>query len=383
MLEPYRDYLVARFADDPHVLGTVLVPRGGGARVRSVLLDVDAGAAACWGCVRGVSAAGAAGVGVTTEIDHPPGEELQFDWLELRETPWGQPAYVLVGALSHSGRCRGVFCEGQTFPHLIECPGRRAAAAGRHHAGVGGPTGWPASSTRARTGCCRSSRRRQALRCRRRRLSRRGGRSAKASSSPRSITSHAPGGAQPRSRHRRRRRPSLDRCCVDVADERRRGAGTIAKLAGSERLLGLPRGAVPGGDLRASGRCRARRWSRSRATATASPPRWRAPDRSPSVPASASRRSDRLRRGHPGRQAPPCARGRRAAIRCAEHAAGLEQAVLAAFTTRTPCRRKQNRPPGQAALQAAAVLRGEHPAKTVVVVVIDLERYAQIAEVAR
>ena len=60
------------------------------------------------------------GVDVTTEIDHPPGEELQFDWLELRETPWGQPAYVLIGVLSHSGRCRGVFCEGQTGPHVIE-----------------------------------------------------------------------------------------------------------------------------------------------------------------------------------------------------------------------------------------------------------------------
>jgi transposase len=60
------------------------------------------------------------GVDVTTEIDHPPGEELQFDWLELPETPWGQPAYVFIGALSHSGRCRGVFCEGQTGPHVIE-----------------------------------------------------------------------------------------------------------------------------------------------------------------------------------------------------------------------------------------------------------------------
>lgn len=60
------------------------------------------------------------GVDVTTEIDHPPGEELQFDWLELEQTPWGGPAYVLVGALSHSGRCRGVFSDGQTGAHVIE-----------------------------------------------------------------------------------------------------------------------------------------------------------------------------------------------------------------------------------------------------------------------
>lgn len=57
---------------------------------------------------------------MTTEIDHPPGEELQFDWLELEQTPWGGPAYVLVGALSHSGRCRGVFSDGQTGAHVIE-----------------------------------------------------------------------------------------------------------------------------------------------------------------------------------------------------------------------------------------------------------------------
>jgi hypothetical protein len=57
---------------------------------------------------------------VTTEIDHPAGEEIQWDWLELAaaDTPWGEAAYVLVGALSHSGRFRGVFCEQMTFGHL-------------------------------------------------------------------------------------------------------------------------------------------------------------------------------------------------------------------------------------------------------------------------
>jgi hypothetical protein len=54
----------------------------------------------------------------TVEIDHPPGEEIQWDWLELPNTPWGRPAYLLVGALSHSGRWRGVFCEQMTLGHL-------------------------------------------------------------------------------------------------------------------------------------------------------------------------------------------------------------------------------------------------------------------------
>ena len=60
------------------------------------------------------------GNAVTTEIDHPAGEEIQWDWLELaaEDVPWGEPANVLVGALSHSGRFRGVFCEQMTFGHL-------------------------------------------------------------------------------------------------------------------------------------------------------------------------------------------------------------------------------------------------------------------------
>ena len=51
---------------------------------------------------------------------HEPGEEIQWDWLELTETPWGEPAYVLVGALCFSGKCRAVICEGMTFAHLVD-----------------------------------------------------------------------------------------------------------------------------------------------------------------------------------------------------------------------------------------------------------------------
>jgi len=64
-----------------------------------------------------------------------------------------------------------------------------------------------------------------------------------------------------------------------------------------------------------------------------------------------------------------------------EHARLLEIAVLDAFTTAKPCRRKQNRPPGKAAKAAATAIIGrEQPVDGVV---IDLERYAQLAAVAR
>ena len=66
-------------------------------------------------------------------------------------------------------------------------------------------------------------------------------------------------------------------------------------------------------------------------------------------------------------------------IRTAEHAAALERAVLAAFTTDHACRRKPNRPPGQDALGELARLKGisDEPAQ-----VISLKRYAELAEVA-
>ena len=52
------------------------------------------------------------------DIDHPPGAELQWDWLELNDTPWGEKAYVLVGALSHSSRSRAWFSESDDQAHL-------------------------------------------------------------------------------------------------------------------------------------------------------------------------------------------------------------------------------------------------------------------------
>ena len=56
----------------------------------------------------------------TIEIDHPAGEEMQWDWFERRKAPWGGTAYVLLGTLPHSGRVRGVLAESLDQPHLIE-----------------------------------------------------------------------------------------------------------------------------------------------------------------------------------------------------------------------------------------------------------------------
>ncbi len=67
-------------------------------------------------------------------IEHPPGEETQWDWVELPDPPahwgWGKTAHLLVGALSHSGMWRGVLCESEEQPFLVDGLDRVARALG-------------------------------------------------------------------------------------------------------------------------------------------------------------------------------------------------------------------------------------------------------------
>jgi hypothetical protein len=56
----------------------------------------------------------------TTEIDHPAGEEIQWDWAERRRAPWGATCHGLLGTLAHSGRTRQVLCESTDQAHLVE-----------------------------------------------------------------------------------------------------------------------------------------------------------------------------------------------------------------------------------------------------------------------
>ena len=60
------------------------------------------------------------GVRAVAMIDHPAGEECQWDWLELRDTPWGSRVFVLVGVLSHSGRFRACLSSSQDQAYLVE-----------------------------------------------------------------------------------------------------------------------------------------------------------------------------------------------------------------------------------------------------------------------
>jgi len=57
-------------------------------------------------------------------IDHPPGAETQWDWLDLPNPPaswgWGGMAHLLVGSLAHSSRWRANLAPAMTQPHLVD-----------------------------------------------------------------------------------------------------------------------------------------------------------------------------------------------------------------------------------------------------------------------
>lgn len=118
-LEAVAGYVKARFVDDPHLWASALfdevVPLGyAGSYVSFArqlrLAGLRPHCEACGG-VKGRE---------TIEIDHPAGEEIQWDWAERRNAPWGGTCYGLLGTLAHSGRTREVLCSSMDQPHLIE-----------------------------------------------------------------------------------------------------------------------------------------------------------------------------------------------------------------------------------------------------------------------
>lgn len=119
----FAEYCRIRLADDPHLWATTLFGEVCG-------LGYDGGYSSFTRALRGrglrPQCAACAGAGVPGEfavIDHPPGEEAQWDWVELPDPPasWGQGkmAHLLTGALSCSGRWRGVLLESEEQPYLV------------------------------------------------------------------------------------------------------------------------------------------------------------------------------------------------------------------------------------------------------------------------
>jgi transposase len=111
-------YVRQRLADDPHLRATVLLAEvaalgwPGAYQTLTRKLRERRLRPHCEPC------AGVKGR-ATVDIAHPAGEETQWDWLELADTPWGQKAYVLVGALAHSGKFRVWFSDCDDQAHLV------------------------------------------------------------------------------------------------------------------------------------------------------------------------------------------------------------------------------------------------------------------------
>jgi transposase len=372
-VEPFRGYITARFEEDPHLPAVTLLDelaeagfdRSYPTLVRELRrLELRP---LCLVCQH------RRGRSVTVEIEHPPGEEIQWDWLELHDTPWGEPAFVLVGALSHSGRFRGVFCEQMTFGHLAEAMHRVLVALG------GTPQVWRTDrmativtpgTDRLTVDAVQAAKHYgvEIAVCPPRRAQRKG----VAEGAIKYTTNSWWRSAQITTLADAQR--SLDRWSVEVADRRARPGGTVAELGAAEPLRALPAAAYPA-LIEVE-----RKASRSALVAFEGnhysvPPACAA--RTMTVQALVG--EGRLRivsatgelvATH--RRAPA---GAGQLIRSAEHAALLEQAVLAAFTTEHACPRKANRPPGSDALAELARLNGlsAEPAP-----VIDLGRYAAL-----
>ncbi|MDE0439386.1 MAG: IS21 family transposase [bacterium] len=352
VIEPY---VRQRLVEDPHLWGTALFDEakalGYGQsyvtfvrKIRNRELRPSCGA--CGG-TRGRSVA---------IIDHPAGEECQWDWVQLGDTPWGSRVFVLVGVLSHSGKFRAWLSDCQDQAHLVEgIDGvlRRFGGSARR---------WRVD--RMSTVLVPGTDRIQA--------------------SFVGVAKHYGVGIDPCPPRRPNRKgvvekaihyiaqrwwrtaavatvaqaqDSLDEFSQTIGDARRRAGSTVGELAATEPLLDLP--AVPypaeGTMVRkvaANGLVAV--WGNRYSVppsviGTEVSVRWRLGDPTFDVISA----SGRLVATH--RRVP---RGQSRMVRLPEHTAALEKVVLASFTTAGPCKPKPNRPPSAAARAIATDLGG-------------------------
>lgn len=311
----------------------------------------------------------------TTEIDHDPGAETQWDWLELSEAPWGGKAIVLTGALAHSGKVRGFFSEAKDTAHLIAAMDQVARRLGgltrrfRIDAIEGGVVPGTRRLVPEFADACRYYGVGVDI-CPPRRGNRKGvvekANDYLAQAWWRTADVGSPEQAQ----------ASLDRFCLKVADHRPRGHATVADLAAAERLRPVPRQpyhAVVETPRKVSWVAlvsfEGNRYSVPPEFVNAAViVRWRLGEPRLEIRSVSGEVIATHRRRPPGSGA---------LARLEEHRASLERTVLSTFTTDRPCRRKVNRPPSEAAKALAAELSGV-PVQQTLPVVVDLARYEEL-----
>lgn len=120
--EPFAEYVSARLVEDPHLWARSLFDEleelGFPLSYQSLTRNIRGRnlRPVCQDCRTATERPNAI-------IAHPPGEETQWDWLELPNPPaawgWGKTAHMLVGSLAHSGKWRAVLSPSADQPHLV------------------------------------------------------------------------------------------------------------------------------------------------------------------------------------------------------------------------------------------------------------------------
>jgi len=371
---PFVAYVTARLAEDRHVWATALYDEVVALGYRGSYPSFTRALRTRQLRPRCEACAGVKGR-ETVELDHPPGEETQWDWLELPGAPWGGIAHVLVGALSYSSQARAVLAEAEDTAHLVEALDgvlRRFGGTTRRWRVDRMATVIDPDTARLQPGFAAVAKHYQVGvdPCPPRRANRKGvvekANHFLAQRWWRTARLGAPADAQ----------ASLDRFLATTGDARPRlGGRTVGELAETEPLRPLPVDPFPA-TVEVTRVVAATCLVAFRGNRYSVPPglvgqtvvvrhRLGTCELAVASPTGVALASHRL--------APPGA-GR--TQRLPGHTAALEHVVLAAFTTDRPCAPKPNRPPGPEALAAAHQL-------TLLAdgggVTVDLARYAELA----
>ena len=318
-------------------------------------------------------------------IDHPAGEETQWDWVDLPDPPaswgWGANASLFVGALAHSGRWRGCLAESKDQPHTIDALDQITRT-------LGGLTRvwrfdrmatvcYPATGrlTPSFAGVAKHYGVSVAI-CPPRRGNRKGVVEKANDTAAQRWWRTLPDDISVADAQ-----ASLDRFCVRVGDARRRVVdgqrATVAVHAAGERLM-IPPAPFPA-TLTVERKVTAQALVAFRGNRYSTPPElammtvnvvWRlgSPLADIATPSGIVVARHLL--------APD---GAGVTVRDHGHVAALDLAAMAASTSLPPHRRKQRIPPGPTALAAAAVIAGTATKNCADGTVVDLNAYAKAA----
>jgi transposase len=391
LAEPFLEYCRLRLAEDPHLWASTLhdelVGLGftGSYPSLTATIRVHGLRPHCEPCQASKGRD-------SSLITHPPGEETQWDWVELPNPPssWGlgREAHLLVGSLAHSGRWRAVLADCEDFPHLIEALDRVTRKLGGltrrwrfdRMATVCSPATGTVSAAFA-----------QAAKhyavgvdlCPPRHGNRKGVvEKANHSAAQRWWRTVADDATVTTAQH------SLDELCERLDQRSRRRDGqktTVAELADAEGLRAAPATAFPA-ELAVARTVSAQALVSFRGNRYSVPPgmpggqvivRHRLGAEALRI-VTASGATVAVHRRAPN--------GAGATVRDDGHVRALQAKVLAAFSDARPCRSKTRRPAGDASRAEAARLRGSTTAGSAASsaqrVVIDLSTYAALVPAA-